>query len=291
MPLPVPTNDEAHDEFMPRCMNDEIMQDEFPDEDQRYAVCQTQWEENKSMKEKVIKYNTNKAEETDEDRVLRFIGSTEAKDRDEEIIKADGWKLSNYKKNPVVLFGHKYGEPAVAKTKKVWVEDKKLMFDIEFPEPEVSSVGDSLFKLYSNGFMNATSIGFKPNYDKMEFGEKEGDPRVTYNEQELLEISLVSVPANPQALLTSKSIEEAKQKDIVDDLEIKELQNWLEELETNDNEEDINNNEKVEEEPDYLDSLLEDVLGTSEKNSKEEKSKYNFTDDDIEKLVEIAQKR
>ena len=190
--------------------------------------------------EKHIKYFNNSAKSVDDDkRVLRYIGSTEAVDRDNEVIKASGWKLKDYKKNPVVLVNHQYHELPVAKTKKVWVDrkEKALMFDIEFPEPEVSSEGDTLYKLYKNGYMNATSVGFRPNPEKMKFGEKKGDPRITFSEQELLEISLVSVPANPEALLTSKSIKKAIKDEVIDELELNELEKFITELtkETEDN--------------------------------------------------------
>jgi phage head maturation protease len=42
MPLPEPGN-ESRDEFLERCMADEIMNDEYPDTDQRYAVCNSLW--------------------------------------------------------------------------------------------------------------------------------------------------------------------------------------------------------------------------------------------------------
>jgi len=32
MPIPKPKNDEDHDEFMDRCMGDDVMNDEYPDE-------------------------------------------------------------------------------------------------------------------------------------------------------------------------------------------------------------------------------------------------------------------
>jgi signal recognition particle GTPase len=47
---------------------------------------------------------------------------------------------------------------------------------------------------------------------------------------ELLEISLVSIPANPRALISSKSFEDALEKEIVDELEIKDLQSFLDEF-------------------------------------------------------------
>lgn len=44
MPLPVPNAEESKDEFIKRFMGDPAMVSEFPDEKQRYAVCESQWE-------------------------------------------------------------------------------------------------------------------------------------------------------------------------------------------------------------------------------------------------------
>ena len=180
--------------------------------------------------DKKIKYNSEPAKAVkDKKRVLRFIGSNQKIDRDNEVIISEGWKLANYKKNPVVLVNHQHHELPVAKTNRVWVdkEKKQLMFDIEFPSADVHPQGDTLFKLYKGGFMNATSVGFLPNMKKAVFAEKKGDPSVTFNEQELLEISLVSVPANPSALITAKSFEKAVKDEVVDELELKDLELWL----------------------------------------------------------------
>ena len=43
MPIPKPKDGETQDEFIQRCMADETMTSEFPDEKQRYAVCMTQF--------------------------------------------------------------------------------------------------------------------------------------------------------------------------------------------------------------------------------------------------------
>jgi hypothetical protein len=39
MPLPKKAPGEKKDDFIQRCMDDETMKREFPDEGQRYAVC------------------------------------------------------------------------------------------------------------------------------------------------------------------------------------------------------------------------------------------------------------
>jgi hypothetical protein len=43
MPLPKPKKEEKENEFMNRCMGDETMKKEFPDNEQRTAVCYQQW--------------------------------------------------------------------------------------------------------------------------------------------------------------------------------------------------------------------------------------------------------
>src|SRR5690554_1869519 len=53
MPLPKPNDGETKDEFIERCMGDETMKEEYPDGDQRLAVCMTQWDERQERGEKV----------------------------------------------------------------------------------------------------------------------------------------------------------------------------------------------------------------------------------------------
>lgn len=182
--------------------------------------------------DKIIKHSTVKVEKVDK-RVLRFVGSDQGTDRDGDQIMVDYWNLTEYRKNPVVLFAHQHSEVPVARTKRVFVdnEKKRLMFDIEFPEPEVSSMGDSLYKLYKNGFMQATSVGFIPDFSKVKYPEKKNDkgPSRIFEGQTLLEISLVAVGSNARALLTSKSVADAIKKDIIDQLELDELLNYIKE--------------------------------------------------------------
>ena len=45
MPLPKPKKNEPKDDFINRCMGDDLMNNEYPDRSQRYAICLTQWKE------------------------------------------------------------------------------------------------------------------------------------------------------------------------------------------------------------------------------------------------------
>lgn len=44
MPIPEPKPGESEKEFISRCMSDEIMRGEYPDEQQRAAICHQQFE-------------------------------------------------------------------------------------------------------------------------------------------------------------------------------------------------------------------------------------------------------
>lgn len=45
MPLPKPNDGESHDDFMSRCMANPTMREEYPEQAQRYAVCQSIWDD------------------------------------------------------------------------------------------------------------------------------------------------------------------------------------------------------------------------------------------------------
>ena len=233
------------------------------------------------MSEKITKYFTKSPEEQ-EDRVIRFIGSTEDIDRDGDIMKADGWDLKNYKKNPVVLVNHMRSALPIARTKKVFINDKKqLVFDVEFPTPEVSADGDTLYRLAKGGFMPATSVSFMPDMDKVEYprenGAKSGAYRI-YNGQELLELSLVSIPANPKALMTSKSLSDAVEAKVIDEIEAKSIELWfegLEEVEEETNEEKLQKaNDKIANTMiENLKTKVEDLESKIEELTKEKEQK------------------
>lgn len=149
-----------------------------------------------------------------DDRFMTMVGSSEILDRDQEAFETAGWDLRNYKKNPVILFGHDKRQPAIAKSNKTYINGTELLFDIEFPEAGVYPFADTIRKLYAGGFMRASSVGFIPK--KWEFGDgKPNRPLVKYLEQELLELSLVPVPANPAALVAGKELREAWDKNAI----------------------------------------------------------------------------
>ena len=43
MPIPKPKDDETEKEFIQRCMADDLMNEEYPDNEVRAGVCYSQW--------------------------------------------------------------------------------------------------------------------------------------------------------------------------------------------------------------------------------------------------------
>ena len=121
-----------------------------------------------------------------------FVASDEVEDRQGEVISVDGWQLDNFKINPVLLWGHDQYRPAIGLAEKIGFKTinglKKLIFQPKFHRKDEFSrlVAD----LVDDGWIKASSVGFQPK-------EQEENK---YTKQELLEISFVNVPANPNAL-------------------------------------------------------------------------------------------
>jgi len=161
-----------------------------------------------------------------EDRVLRFTGSTETLDRDGEVIKVSGWDLDNYKKNPVFMWAHDYSQPPIGKAVNVHKRQGNLIFDIEFADKDTYEFADTIYKLYQGGFLRATSVGFIPDPDGVIEGDGVKTPRRTYTRQELLELSAVPVPSNPDALRNAADkigVSVKSLKGIFEDAEIVDL--------------------------------------------------------------------
>ena len=171
---------------------------------------------------------------------IEIIGSTGDMDRDEEVIDAKGWDLKNFKKNPVVLPSHDYRQPAIGRATNVKLTDGKLMFKIEFPPEGDYPLADVFRKLYKGGFMKASSVGFIPT--EWIDGDGKKNPYRTYTKQELLEISLVTVPSNPNALVTSRGVEKAVQKGVLNAGDVKELMFYVRDLMKKDGDENGDDN-------------------------------------------------
>jgi len=130
---------------------------------------------------------------------LDFVSSDETLDRYNEIIIASGWQLANYQQNPVFQNSHQYGDIIFTLGKAITTEVRgsTLFQRIQFAT-EANPIAKIAYGLYRGKFLNAVSVGFAPL--RWENGTEKTAYRRKYLEQELLEVSAVGIPANPNAL-------------------------------------------------------------------------------------------
>ena len=132
-------------------------------------------------------------------RTFKVVASTEDSDRSGEIIKASGWDYTNFMKNPVIIANHVYKiENIVGKATSIYVKDNQLI--IEWVFSESNPLGKLLADLYEEWMVKTVSVWFIPK------SRDESNKRIITN-AELLELSFVAVPCNPNALsLDQKSL-------------------------------------------------------------------------------------
>lgn len=135
---------------------------------------------------------------------LEFVLSDATLDRYGDIVDPNGWVLTNFKKNPIALFGHSSSFP-IGTWSNIRVEGKRLIAKLNFAARGTSERIDELISLVEQGILRAVSVGFRPlEAEPIDKEKPYGGQR--YTKQELLETSLVSVPANPAAVALAKSL-------------------------------------------------------------------------------------
>lgn len=176
--------------------------DQGVDEDEAQAICEELYgdEEMKTKrKPEKVEYRTIASDKT---KGLDFVLSDATPDRYDDIILTSGWKLDNFNNNPIALFAHQGSFP-VGSWKNVRVEENALRGTLVLAKEGTSDRIDEIRKLVDADILRAVSVGFTP----ISYEERKGDTYgLVYTEQELVECSLVAVPANPNALLLAKQL-------------------------------------------------------------------------------------
>lgn len=129
---------------------------------------------------------------------FEVVISTADIDRAGESIDQNGWDLDFYRKNPVVLWAHDYSSLPIGVTEEIDVKDGQLVAKGRFAPEDANPLAQHVRRLYDLKIVRAASVGFIP---------REFDPNNAsiITKAELLEFSLVPVPANPNALSLMKA--------------------------------------------------------------------------------------
>lgn len=165
------------------------------------------------------------------------IATDETIDRHGDSLNLTEWDFKNFKKNPVLQFAHDYGTPPIGIAKNLKREEGRITFEPEFHE--YTQLAREIKKLYEEGIMKAFSVGFIQHFaDETGKALEKNKSRL-----ELLEISAVPIPANPNAVILEKSLKEKINKD-----EKSAIDEWINKsIETKEHEE-IETSEIIEEE-------------------------------------------
>ena len=192
----MPEPDESEDEFMMRCTENGGSEDE----------CAMAWDERSSTAGIVHKTHAARAEGMETVSLFlarrEFILSDATPDRMGDVIDPGGWDLKNFLRNPIALFNHRADFP-IGKWDKLRVEDGALRGNLTMA-PEGTSVRiDEMRRLVDADILRAVSVGFREIESRPLTKDGHG---IFFAKQELVETSLVSVPANPNALAIAKSL-------------------------------------------------------------------------------------
>lgn len=136
--------------------------------------------------------STFKAFEDGDDLHIAGMASTNSTDRVGDIIETEAWTkggLDNYLNNPVILFNHDYNQP-IGRAVQLGTNDNGLQL-----KAKIAKSAGHVGELIKEGVLGAFSVGFRVK-DAEYLVETDG---YKIKDAELLEVSVVTVPANQAA--------------------------------------------------------------------------------------------
>jgi HK97 family phage prohead protease len=160
-------------------------------------------------------------DESDERTVLATISTIDI-DRDGEVLLPSGVNLKEFRRNPVILYQHDSGAIPIGQATDVKISGAGVAAKIKFAQrpdslPEtVEWTPDTLWSLVKEGVLRAFSVGFLVNESRAasskdieQFGEQ---VKRVISKWTIIEVSLVTIPANPAAVAVavSKSLAPAR---------------------------------------------------------------------------------
>ena len=215
MPLPKPDQYETDKGFIDRCMSDDIMVEDFEDEKQRLAVCNSQLEENRKniwdkkynniMEKRIFNIET-RAEETEEGNQI-ITGHASMYDTRSEnlggfyeyieagaftpelIAKSDTRALINHDQNLIL------GRTASG-TLRLNADEKGLRYEFDVPQ---TSYGKDLVVSMQRGDITQSSFAFTVAEDDWTTDEDGNNIRTIKKIERLYDVSPVTYPAYPEA--------------------------------------------------------------------------------------------
>ena len=217
MPLPKPSLGESRDKFVSRCMGDDKVTSEFPDRDQRAAVCISQFEGGKMSEEQIdleeyiedqetktedgtldVQFEYKAVPEEEEKGVFTGYGSIFGnKDLGNDIVVEGAFAKSIGKKGAKavkLLYQHRQDEP-IGVFDEI-IEDRRGL-KVKGRLAMGTQRGREVYELMKMGALDGLSIGYRVDPKGVDYDEK--GKRRYLKSVDLMEISAVTFPMNPRA--------------------------------------------------------------------------------------------
>ncbi len=161
----------------------------MPPEEQQFELCMRA----DGMHLRSLRESTREAD---------FVASTDTVDSWDEIVEQK-WRLDRFLKNPVVLYAHNSRDLPIGQATRVEMVDVVLECTIKFVSEAANPLAEKVWLLLQQKALRAVSVGFMPNEFRWEM--REGKEILVLSDNELREISVVPIPANPDALAKMKA--------------------------------------------------------------------------------------
>lgn len=160
-------------------------------------------DDGKLFKAVILDEPVEKAGYNPDTRSQRFIMSTETTDLYGDVVRQDGIKTDNFERNPVALAYHRHNAPIGwwKDVTKVNGRPKRTEGTITLHAAGTTDAVDEIDRLLAANAIKACSIGFMPLEAEWILDEQGRNTwGLDFKESSLLECSICSVPANPDAL-------------------------------------------------------------------------------------------
>lgn len=138
------------------------------------------------------------------ERLHTFVASSPEVARDGMALRASGWYLERYRSNPVIMWAHDYRtRPPIGRAVDIDGDKDGLRATVRFDQAD--DFAREVERKYDDGFLNAVSVGWDwirdgVNITFAEWLSTSDEELAAEWDYDLLEISSVPVPADPEAL-------------------------------------------------------------------------------------------
>jgi hypothetical protein len=138
------------------------------------------------------------------DNTFRFVFSNEKVGRDQHVVLNRGIQTANYLANPVCLWFHDDSQPPIGRGSNIDTSGVNCRIDVTFVDRDVLPFAGTIRDLVAGKWLRALSMSWAPL--EWQYSTDRNRPSgVDFSKVDLLEISVVPLPALPNALLDARS--------------------------------------------------------------------------------------